>query len=220
MATSRGWKINQSPVYPSLDHNYRKRLRRSIEYLRQKNRLGYDDGSSTESRWEWCGGSPTDDETQEHRLRQIKGCHSSPKTLPTDGVYHRHQKAVCPGRIERLVRGQLDTHGKHLRSRGRGRKRGRLLLIIDVQSRQGAIEEVYVREGDNVFLLAEAFTIRCDNTSTTISMEMLHVVCGLPIYNQELHTTATSAKHWCVANGVVHLYYITHLITSWDPTII
>lgn len=38
-----------------------------------------------------------------------------------------------------------------------------LLLIIDVQSKQGSVEEVCVRDGDSAYCLAEDFVLRWVN---------------------------------------------------------
>lgn len=43
---------------------------------------------------------------------------------------------------------ELDSSGKTL------------LLVIDVQNKQGSVEEIYVRDGDSAYRLAEDFVLR------------------------------------------------------------
>lgn len=161
MVASQGRQVPQPQTCPPFDENYRDRVRRSIEYLRQTSQVGTELGAALP--------------------RKI--------TIPGDARSHGGVKLQCPsptarrrevlrsalavedtgsGRRESAFRGGGDARvGATTITRSKGvlpwpkcQKRGRLLLIIDVQSNRGAVEEVHVRTGDSAFLLARGFVAR------------------------------------------------------------
>lgn len=157
MVASQGQQIFQSQTCAPFDENYRDRVRRSIEYLRQTSQVGTE-----------LAATPP---------RKI--------TIPGDARSHGGVKLQCPSptaRRREVLRSALTAEGigsgpRESAFHGVGdarvgattkgvlpwpkcQKRGRLLLIIDVQSNRGAVEEVHVRTGDSAFLLARGFVAR------------------------------------------------------------
>lgn len=157
MVVSQGRQILQPQSCASFDENYRERVRRSIEYLRQTSQVGTALGAALP--------------------RNI--------TIPGDTRSHGGVKLRCPSlaaRHREIPRSAIVAEGIGSSGRERGfragddagvgaaakgllpwpkrQKRGRLLLIIDVQSNRGAIEEVHVRTGDSTFFLARGFVAR------------------------------------------------------------
>lgn len=75
------------------------------------------------------------------------------------GNRQQPQGSACSGRVERLDRRLEDIASEP--SPKPDKKSGPILLIIDVQSsKRGAIDEVFVREGDSVYHLADTFISR------------------------------------------------------------
>lgn len=171
----------QGPSSASLlDENYRESVRRSIEYLRRTSKIGPENGSAAFQSWKrmhsaslaaaadrYAARSPAVPPQQQQQGREPfaggkydGGLHhgrynnNRPVDYVDEQTDEQQQQQQRRGEALRVVQQQQP------RAEGHHQNRGRLLLIIDVQSRRGAVEEVSCREGDNCFDLARGFIVR------------------------------------------------------------
>lgn len=146
---SRGWERHQTRSSVTLDESYRERLQRSIQHLRHTSHVG---------------DTPHLQQPSHSLLVPRHDSSMQAQATPIETMECRGQFGWKHRKRNECLDGRLDGQGEQLpRSKGRNNsnKRGRLLLIIDVRSRQGAVEEIYVRDGDSVYALAEGFIARC-----------------------------------------------------------
>ena len=176
------------------------RVRRSIEYLRHTSRLG-----------------TTTDDTAFLPRKRMHGTFSVPAGRCAASVPQREGQEVqqprqdptacAPRYDEQATEGQrqqdmvpLVQQQQQQRWTRENQGRRRIMLIIDVQSRRGAVEEVHCREGDNCFDLARGFIerreLRIDERFPLLllrdrvvglqavralisPMQLLHMECGI-----------------------------------------
>lgn len=158
MVASQGRQILQPQSCAPFDQNYRDRVRRSIEYLRQTSQVGTALGAAPPRKNTIPG------DTRSHGGAKLR-CPSPAarrREMPTSALA---AEGTGSGRRERGFHGGGDVSVGAAAQKGlppwpKCQKRGRLLLIIDVQSNRGAVEEVHVRTGDSTFLLARGFVAR------------------------------------------------------------
>lgn len=169
----------QQPQYPQQgpcafpDQN--SPVRQSIEYLRRTSQVGTEDstafpsGKRTDSSFPEAAGrhaGPVPQQEQEEQSWRGTGCSSSrfDDNVNKELAGWQHQRRNQEDALLQMQQ-QPQQQQQPPRDKVNPKKRGRLMLIIDVQSKRGAVEEVYCREGDNCFDLAKGFIMRCDLTT-------------------------------------------------------
>lgn len=159
MAGFQGRQALQPQGRAPFDENYRDRVRRSIEYLRQTSQVGTALGAPLPRKSTIPG-----DNTHSHDGVQLSSLAARRREVPRSmllagGIGHGGREKGFHRRGDVGVARTADEGLLRL-PWPRCQKRGRLLLIIDVQSNRGAVEEVHVRTGDSTFLLARGFVAR------------------------------------------------------------
>lgn len=137
------------------DQKFRGRVCRSVEYLRQTSQS---DPMATRTRSDGRGGASGNSGPWASSTMCLSSVqHSRRPSLVAR--YHGTPRPV----FSEWGSGSLTNEMKHphdFRRLRKGTKKGRLMLIIDVQSKRGAVEEVHVRDGDSAYLLAKGFVVR------------------------------------------------------------
>lgn len=174
----RGWQQRRqpqqrtSPRAASLDEKSRERVRRSIEYLRQTSQFGPENGSAAYLSWKRAHSSTMAAAPDRYAARAPILIQQQVREPMSGGDLYNGSRYNHRG-VDYVDKQAADEH-KQLEQRRQEALRemqqqrpwaerhrwGRLLLIIDVQSRRGAVEEVSCHEGDNCFDLARGFIIR------------------------------------------------------------
>lgn len=160
MEASQGRQVLQPQGRAPFDENYRDRVRRSIEYLRQTSQVGTALGAPLPRKSTRPGDNTcSHDDVQLQRSSLAARRREVPRSMLLAGGIGNGEREKGLHRRGDVGVGSSDKELLDL-PWPRCQKKGRLLLIIDVQSNHGAVEEVHVRTGDSTFLLARGFVAR------------------------------------------------------------
>lgn len=152
-----------SPSGATRHENYRESVRRSIEYLRRTSQLGPENGSAAFLSWKRMHSSTIAAAADRYAAKRPIVAQLQQDREPVAGGRLHHERRYNHGDVDDVDK-QADVEQQQQQQQPLSKRhqynRGRLLLIIDVQSRRGAVEEVSCHEGDNCFDLARGFITR------------------------------------------------------------